>query len=1025
MKQKQLQSIYWRLTAKKLNDSQVEFSNRMLSPLNGELYKLHYKLLILNFVKKLTNNKSLMKDRDMKHYLILTSLLIIAFSANSVAQLDSVFYQGPAAGSVPSGVMVTLSPTFDEPAVGEFIADRNLEIPYFDPSPADLDLTNLPDYVYVEDNTPREFDRSSDAQTVVLNKWDGIPMGNSIPPDPIMAVGPDHVIACVNTSFRVWDKEGNILATRTADSWISPVIGSGGFDPQIIYDHFENRWFMLWDWQDNATQQGWFIISYSENSNPFGTWYMYKMDAKVNGTANSNTWGDFPQIGYDEDAIYINSRSFTFTSIYQYNRIRILDKAVLYASNGGVLPFVDIWNIARPNAPGDKPDVLEPAITYTPGQGGYFFNTLQNGGVYTILYKILNPTSSTPRLRGRTLVVTTYGNAPLAGQLGGGTGIESGGSKHRHAPIVRDNYLYASHSIANPSNPNFSAVRYYKLDLSTVTFTEQADFGAIGFYYLYPALAIDKDHNIAVTFSRSATTEYVGAFVSTKYAADPPGLNPSLMLQEGLGNYVVTFGGTRNRWGDYMGIQLDPVNEYDIWTFTEYVRATNSWGTYVGRIRMAAYPGAHAYAKSFTVDFGNLEVGNSPKTELVTLSNYGENDLVINSINSAVGPFTLLTTLPLPFTLAPYDSVDLEFQFDPTAPEIYDELISFNNNDPDFPGFTMKGRGFEINPAFSNYLYAVSNAADTGKTIWVDRTSGVGIEVGRSNFPLINALAIDPVNNTMYGVIPGNTQSNLVRVNATGGDAYTLYTLNIGFLVAVACDTNGTVYVGQQSGEIYTVDVSTGTTSLVTTANIQLVSLAFDPLTNELWASPRVVVGQKDRIFKIDLTTGVATLIGETDFNVTTNDLAFDEGGILYGVIGSETEVGKLITIDTNNALGTLVGETGFLNVQALGYTTTGIPLSADDGHNNIVPFEFALAQNYPNPFNPSTKIKFQIADVGLVSLKVYDILGKEVMTLVNEQKPAGFYEVEFDASSLTSGVYFYQLKSGSLVQTRKMVLLK
>ena len=964
----------------------------------------------------------------MKNYLILTALLITALSVNSIAQLDSVFYQGPAAGSVPSGVMVTLNQfTFDAPAADENrIADRNLEIPYFDPSPADLDLNNVPDYVYVEDNKPRESDRNSDAQTVVLNKWDGIAMGNSIPPDPIVAVGPDHVIACVNSMFRVWDKEGNILAHVNADSWISPVIGSGAFDPQIIYDHYENRWFMLWDWQDNATQQGWFIISYSENSNPFGTWYMYKMDAKVNGTTNSGTWGDFPQIGYDEEAIYINSRSFTFAGSLLYNRIRILKKSELYSSNGGPLPFVDIWNIGRPNVPSDKPDVLEPAITYTPGQGGYFFNTLQFGGVYTILYKIINPASATPRLRGRTLVVNTYGFAPNAGQLGGGTGIESGGSKHRHAPIVRDNYLYAAHPIANSTNSAFSSVRYYKVDLGTTTILEQAELGAIGYYYLYPALAIDKDHNIAVTFSRSATTEYVGAFVSTKYASDPPGLNPSIMLQEGLGNYVVTFGGTRNRWGDYMGIQLDPVNEYDVWTFTEYVRATNTWGTYVGRIRMAAYPGAHAYAKSFTIDFGNIEVGSTPATESVTLSNYGESDLVINSINSSAGPFTLLTNLSLPFTLAPYDSVDLEFQFDPTAAQVYSELISFDNNDPNFPGFTMAGRGFEITPAFSNYLYAVSNAADTGKTILVDRTSGEGIEVGPSNFPLISALAIDPVTNTMFGVIPRNTQSDLVRVNATGGDAFTLYTLNIGFLVAVACDTNGTVYLGQQGGAIYTVDVGTGTTTLVTTASIQLVGLAFDPFTNELWASPRFVIGQKDRIYKIDLITGVATLVGRTEFNVTTNDLAFDESGILYGVIGSETEVGKLITIDKNNALGTLVGETGFQNVQSLAYTTTGIPLSVDDDANNIiVPFEFALAQNYPNPFNPSTKIKFQIADLGLVSLKVYDILGKEVMTLVNEQKPAGFYEVEFDASFLTSGIYFYQLKSGNLVQTKKMVLLK
>jgi len=95
------------------------------------------------------------------------------------------------------------------------------------------------------------------------------------------------------------------------------------------------------------------------------------------------------------------------------------------------------------------------------------------------------------------------------------------------------------------------------------------------------------------------------------------------------------------------------------------------------------------------------------------------------------------------------------------------------------------------------------------------------------------------------------------------------------------------------------------------------------------------------------------------------------------------------------------------------------------DDKNEFTPQTFSLAQNYPNPFNPSTKISFRVAEPGKVSLKVFDILGNEVMSLVDEQKPAGLYEVKFDASSLTSGVYFYQLKSGNLIQTKKMVLLK
>jgi len=88
-------------------------------------------------------------------------------------------------------------------------------------------------------------------------------------------------------------------------------------------------------------------------------------------------------------------------------------------------------------------------------------------------------------------------------------------------------------------------------------------------------------------------------------------------------------------------------------------------------------------------------------------------------------------------------------------------------------------------------------------------------------------------------------------------------------------------------------------------------------------------------------------------------------------------------------------------------------------------PFEFSLEQNYPNPFNPSTSIQYQVSSISFVSLVVYDILGNEIETLVNEEKPAGTYELTWYAEGLSSGVYFYQLKAGEFIQTKKMLLLK
>jgi len=98
---------------------------------------------------------------------------------------------------------------------------------------------------------------------------------------------------------------------------------------------------------------------------------------------------------------------------------------------------------------------------------------------------------------------------------------------------------------------------------------------------------------------------------------------------------------------------------------------------------------------------------------------------------------------------------------------------------------------------------------------------------------------------------------------------------------------------------------------------------------------------------------------------------------------------------------------------------------------NKIIPANYNLEQNYPNPFNPSTKIKYSVSNsnenqnLSLVKLSIYDVLGKEVKTLVNERKQAGTYQVTFNADDLPSGIYFYKLQSGNFTQVKKMTLLK
>ncbi len=92
---------------------------------------------------------------------------------------------------------------------------------------------------------------------------------------------------------------------------------------------------------------------------------------------------------------------------------------------------------------------------------------------------------------------------------------------------------------------------------------------------------------------------------------------------------------------------------------------------------------------------------------------------------------------------------------------------------------------------------------------------------------------------------------------------------------------------------------------------------------------------------------------------------------------------------------------------------------------NEQSPSKFALYNNYPNPFNPTTTIKYEIPKTVNVSLKIYDLLGREVRTLINQEQKPGFYEIPFGSSELSSGIYFYVLRAGNFMQTKKMILLK
>ncbi|MFO7446270.1 MAG: alpha-amylase family glycosyl hydrolase [Ignavibacteriaceae bacterium] len=170
-----------------------------------------------------------------------------------------------------------------------------------------------------------------------------------------------------------------------------------------------------------------------------------------------------------------------------------------------------------------------------------------------------------------------------------------------------------------------------------------------------------------------------------------------------------------------------------------------------------------------------------------------------------------------------------------------------------------------------------------------------------------------------------------------------------------------------------------------------------------------------------------------TVINMSTNDADVELALPVPELNLDSSKTYYLTDLLTGSSQSGVPADLNTVNISMEGYSTQ-ILLLADsipivtgigEGIATKIPESFELSQNYPNPFNPVTNFEFRIADFGLVTLKIYDILGKEVTTLMNEEKPAGLYNIKFDASDLSSGVYFYKLRSGDNVLVKKMILLK
>jgi hypothetical protein len=771
----------------------------------------------------------------------------------------------------------------------------------------------------VKDQTVQQVAAPPSAYPVIWKEFKGNTATGYIPPDPIMAVGPNHVIGAVNSAFGVWDKDGNLLETRSLNTWFSNVASPVGFsDPQVLFDHYANRWIVA---GGNFSPPYSFLISVSDDADPFGTWYNWSLPAGLGDSLTGNL-PDYPQIGYDSLAIYITSREFGAS--FLYSRLRIIEKTQLYDNDTGPVSWTDIWDFREPDHTWIPLDGMRPSIIYGSPGVHYLVNASPYSvGTFFTIWSVHDPIGI-PAVTAMNVPAVEYYPAPNAGQLGGGVALEAGGSAVRHKAVYRDSSLWMAHSIASGPGGAYSAARYVRLNPHTGANMEDVALASDGYWYSYPALMADADRNIVVTYTRSGLTEYPGAFVAGHRDLDPPGLIPNIIpLAAGKENYQAV-GGGRNRWGDYMGIGLDPSDSLAIWVNTEYAIENSNWETRFGKIKFSLFTGPKLQTDAGSFSFGNVEVSYSSDTLMFLIANDGDATLVISSIDLPDSNFQLVGPPAFPHSLESYRVDTVRVHFVPEAVGVFHDSIMVNSNDGTRPAIkiAVAGNGYIVEPAASGTMYLGAGTGDQGRLRTVDPVSAATAIKGPSGYIQMLNLRVNEATGELMGLAINSPTSaaraDLVRVSSLGGDAHVVSTIDVSLLKGMTF-RDDTLYLGRINGAVYRVDIPTGNATQIASAGIPISGLDFNPVTGELWASVRGG-SPIDGIYKISLPAGVATLVGTTGLGVQTIDIAFDANGTLFGLVGTGAAQSELILIDTLTGGGTKIGPLGLTTAQSIAF---------------------------------------------------------------------------------------------------------
>jgi len=519
-----------------------------------------------------------------------------------------------------------------------------------------------------------------------LAQEDGPKVGTTsftIPPDTNGAVGIDRVFTNTNSNYRIHDKAtGAPLSTVSTDTFWASSGASGFFDPQIVFDPYQQRWLLAIT--SNASSANSSInVAVSQTSDPAGSYHIYRFIVGcAPGAANCNAageWADFPMIGFNKNWLTVTVNMFQINGTgpggAQSNvnfRAAVLDYASLRGGTAGGTIFrgtgIGFCNY--------------PVTTYSPTEETlYLIRHLSSAGATYGISRITG-TPAAPVFTPAQVALTRPGGGwtqpggdMLPQTCAAGVGaptqvcpatlrkIDPGDSHIRSNPAFRNGRIYYAQTIALPAGAGTAtdafgnvfvtadrtAAQWTVVNASSGAFV---DGGRVedptatptngGKWYAYPSVSVNKHGDILMGFSEFESDDYADAGYAFRLGTDAAGtMRDPVIYKEGEDYYQKTFSGTRNRWGDYSHTVIDPSNDRDMWTVQEYAQlrvgttGTGSndsrWGTWWAKVS------APAGGNDLLISEFRLRGPNGANDEFVEVYNNSGADLTVTTVDGSAG----------------------------------------------------------------------------------------------------------------------------------------------------------------------------------------------------------------------------------------------------------------------------------------------------------------------------------------------------------------------------------------------------